>query len=82
MQKNYDITYAPCIKTGLQNIADAMGVCRDTVRKWANQGAPIVVEGEGKNLFYMTEIAALWSWKLAFFQKQSFEAQNQKPVKG
>lgn len=74
MKKAYEVSYTPCIRTGLTEIAKAMGVCRPTVKKWIEQGAPISMDGEGCNRIYMTEIAALWQWKLAHSRKSMSQA--------
>ncbi len=56
--------YAPRILRSLTEICAEMGVGQETVRRWVDEGAPIVVENEGTRSRYSTEVAALQGWRL------------------
>ncbi len=58
------IVYSPKILTSLKQIRETFGVSVDTVREWAKDGAPIVVEGSSNGARYSAEVAALQEWRL------------------
>lgn len=58
-----DLKYSPLILRNMAEICAYMGVGPETVRRWVDQGAPIVVEGETR-LRYSAEAAALFQWRL------------------
>lgn len=58
------IAYAPLILRSLIEICAAMGVGRETVLKWVDQGAPIAVEWQGSKPSYSCEAYALQAWRL------------------
>ena len=53
------IGYIPQLLFSRKEIRDAFQVGDDTVTRWIEQGAPIVVEGRGNNVRYCAEVAAL-----------------------
>ena len=57
------VSYTPKILRNMNEICEEMGVGPKTVKKWVEQGAPIAVEGEGRNKRYSAEIACLQKWR-------------------
>lgn len=62
--------YNPRVLRNLNEICAEMGVGKETVRQWLDQGAPIVVEREGARSRYSAELGALQAWRLAQSRKQ------------
>lgn len=60
-----DTGYAPSILRNMVEICAAMGVGRETVMKWIEQGAPIAVEYIGRKPSYSCEAVALQKWRFA-----------------
>lgn len=58
------IGYIPQLLFSRKEIRDAFQVGDDTVTRWIEQGAPIVVEGRGNNVRYCAEVAALQAWRV------------------
>lgn len=54
------------IVTGLPSIAEAMGVAVESIRQWAQEGAPIAyeVDREGKSVRYSADIVKLQEWRV------------------
>ena len=61
--------YNPRILKSLIEICAEMGVGKETVREWIDQGAPIIVEQDGCRTRYSAALAALHSWRLAQARK-------------
>lgn len=59
------VSYTPKILRNMQEICDAFGVGKKTVRKWAQAGAPIVVEGDGRRVRYSAEMVEVQRWRKA-----------------
>lgn len=57
------IVYAPKILRNMEEICAEMGVSAKVVRRWARDGAPIAVDGEGSKLRYSAEAARLQLWR-------------------
>lgn len=57
------VAYMPLVLRNMEEICEVMGVGRETVRKWAEQGAPIAVEGEERRKRYSAEAMALQDWR-------------------
>lgn len=53
------IGYIPQLLFSRKEIRDAFQVGDDTVTRWIEQGAPIVVEGKGNNVRYCAEVASV-----------------------
>ena len=47
----------------MQEICKEMGVGAKVVRRWAACGAPIAVEGDGRNVRYSAETVRLQLWR-------------------
>ena len=47
----------------MQEICKEMGVGANVVRRWAACGAPIAVEGDGRNVRYSAEAVRLQLWR-------------------
>lgn len=58
------VVYQPRILHGLAEICVFMGVGRETVKSWQEQGAPIIMERRGGKVVWLSELAALWNWRL------------------
>ena len=56
--------YEPRILHTAEDIASAMGVSTERIKEWSLQGAPILVEGEGKRRRYRAEVMELWQWRI------------------
>ena len=54
--------YVPVILTSLKDIAMLFAVSQATIKDWASAGAPIIVNGNGSNRRYTTELADLYCW--------------------
>lgn len=59
----WPLTYAPHLLNSLTEICKAFGVSGLTVKRWAEDGAPIVVEGEGARRRYSAELLDLHDWR-------------------
>lgn len=57
--------YYPKILRGMIEICAEMGVGRETVLEWVDQGAPIAVEWKGRKPTYTSEAMALMLWRLS-----------------
>ena len=55
--------YLPKILRNMSEISGEMGVGEKTVKAWVQRGAPIAVEGCGKNLRYSAEALRLQAWR-------------------
>lgn len=66
MENREQVIYAPHILRSMGEICEAMGVSQKTVRTWAEQGAPIAVEGQGRKTRYSAEAARLQFWRERF----------------
>lgn len=55
--------YAPRILRNLLEICVVMGVGRETILRWVDEGAPIAVEYQGKKPRYSCEAGALQAWR-------------------
>lgn len=55
--------YVPLVLRNMEEICEVMGVGRKTVRKWAERGAPIAVEGEDRRKRYSAEAVSLQRWR-------------------
>ncbi len=62
---------APRILRTMEEICEAFGVGRKTVRSWARRGAPIAVEGEGGRTRYSAEINDLQRWRVSSSARQA-----------
>lgn len=51
------------ILRNLDEICVHMGVGRERVKRWARQGAPIAIEGFGRQRRYSAEAGALQAWR-------------------
>ena len=51
--------------TSLREICQAFGQGEKTVKRWAKDGAPIRIEGEGRRCRYLAEEGKLWEWVLS-----------------
>lgn len=58
------VSYIPTLLFGLGAIADAFRVSPERVKRWIEQGAPVVVDGEGGSRRYTAELAALQAWRV------------------
>lgn len=63
------IIYAPDIMKSQKDIQRKMGVGRRTIEAWLKMGAPIAVEGNGKQARYSAEVAKLQAWREERFGK-------------
>lgn len=57
------VSYTPKILRNMTEICAEMGVGQETVRRWAESGAPIAVESDGKKTRYSVETAVLQAWR-------------------
>lgn len=57
------VVYEPKILRSMVEICNTFGVGPERVRKWIQEGAPIVVEGDGKCIRYSTEVMRLQRWR-------------------
>lgn len=55
--------YTPKILRNMNEICAEMGVGKETVRAWIDQGAPICVEGSDARPRYSAEAAELQAWR-------------------
>ena len=60
-----DILYTPVILRSMREICERMGVGRHVVKRCAEEGAPIAVEGSGTHVRYSAELASLQAWRIA-----------------
>ncbi len=74
------IVYAPDIMKSQKDIQRKMGVGRRTIEAWLRMGAPIAVEGEGKQARYSAEVAKLQAWREERFGKGSSREGCQAPA--
>ena len=58
------VTYHPKFLRNMREICEEMGVCSKTVKKWVKQGAPLVIEGQGKKTRYSTDTIHLQCWRV------------------
>lgn len=58
------VSYQPTLLFGLKAIANTFRVSPKRVKLWIEQGAPIVVDGEGGSRRYTVELAALQAWRV------------------
>lgn len=63
-RESAQVAYVPKILRNMAEICEEMGVGPKTVKKWVEQGAPIAVEGDGRNTRYSAEVASLQIWRL------------------
>ena len=61
--------YNPRIMRNLVEICAEMGVGKETVKAWIDQGAPIVIEKDGNRTRYSAELVALQNWRIRQSQK-------------
>ena len=57
------IVYAPTPLRSMAEICRALGVGQTVIKAWIAEGAPIAVEGDGKNTRYSAELARLLLWR-------------------
>lgn len=58
------VSYVPKILRNMAEICEEMGVGEKTVKAWVKRGAPIAVEGDGRNIRYSSESARLQNWRI------------------
>ena len=61
--KETQVVYAPRLLNSLTEICEAFHVSAYTVRRWAAQHAPIVMDGEGPKRRYSAELLDLHAWR-------------------
>lgn len=59
-----EVAYMPRILRNMNEICAEMGVHQGIVKLWAEEGAPISVEGTGVRTRYSAEAAALQKWRI------------------
>ncbi len=64
-RESAQVAYVPKILRNMTEICKEMGVSAKIVRRWAADGAPIVLDGSGNKVRYSTEAAALQAWRVA-----------------
>jgi transposase len=62
-ERQAQVSYVPKILRNMAEICEEMGVGEKTVKAWVKRGAPIAVEGEGRNTRYSAESAWLQRWR-------------------
>lgn len=70
MYKPMEVSYTPRVLRSLREICEACGVGEKVARRWAGYGAPIAREGEGRNVRYSAELAALQAWRAGYFARR------------
>lgn len=58
------IAYSPRMLVGLKNITSYFNVGQDTVYRWLDEGAPIIVEHSRGKPRYTAEAMLLYHWRL------------------
>ena len=56
------VAYVPVILTSIKTISEAFGVSPATIKRWINDGAPIIVQGDESHRRYIAELADLYLW--------------------
>lgn len=59
----FNFNVAAHVLRSMQEICVFMGAGRATVQEWISQGAPIAVEGEGRQAVYSAEAGELQRWR-------------------
>lgn len=57
------VVYVPTILRSMAEIKKAFGVGEKQIKKWVEQGAPIVVEGDRGKTRYSAEMVRLQLWR-------------------
>lgn len=61
-RESAQVAYVPKILRNMAEICKEMGVGRNMVRKWVNEGAPIVTYGRCGKKRYLSEAMMLYQW--------------------
>lgn len=64
MGRERQIVYNPQVLRSMTEICAYFNVGRETVQEWMQEGAPIVLEYQGRLQRYSCEVMALQNWRL------------------